>query len=152
MVTSSNNTHLLLRSKLRSEFLKRKLTLRTLDSSLKACTLLSAVAIWWITAIDRTASILESRKGRAKLSQNITSCSFSRAIWARAWHLSEPILKMTGLMPRYFPLPQPKKAIQSMLMRSTSPLRCFSWLLDYVIYLNLRFFFLLLKAEQLTQW
>ena len=57
---------------------KCALTLSTLDSSLKAWTLLSAVAIWWITAMDRTASILESRKGRDKLSQNITSCSFYR--------------------------------------------------------------------------
>ena len=85
------------------------LTLSTLDNSLKAWTLLSAVAIWWITAIERTASILESRNGKAKLSQNMTSCSFSRAIWAKAWHRSEPILKMTGLIPRYFPLPQPEE-------------------------------------------
>ena len=44
-------------------------TLRTLASSLRARTLRSVVAMWWMTAMERTASKLSSLYGSAMLSQ-----------------------------------------------------------------------------------
>ena len=48
-------------------------TLSILASSLRARTRLSVVAMWWITAMERTASKLSSLYGSAMLSQ-ISTC------------------------------------------------------------------------------
>ena len=87
-------------------------TRRTLASSLSALTLRSTVAMWCITATDKTASRLSSRKGRARLSQCKSSLSFSLANWARDLHRSDPMLNTEGLTFRYLPLPQPGKEIK----------------------------------------
>ena len=44
-------------------------TLSTLESSRSALTRRSAVAMWWMTAIDSAASTLSSRNGSDRLSQ-----------------------------------------------------------------------------------
>lgn len=52
--------------------IKRPPIRRTLANSRRALTLLSFVAKWCITAIDKTASKLSSRNGSVKLSQSKT--------------------------------------------------------------------------------
>ncbi len=62
-------TFLCLCSMAQTEMMTLPPTLRALAISLRALTLRSTVAMWWMTATDRTASRLSSRKGRHRLSQ-----------------------------------------------------------------------------------
>lgn len=91
-----------------TEMMIRPPILSTLANSLRAQILLSVVARWWTTAIDKTASRLSSLNGKHKLSNIIISLSFSLANSHSLFDLSPPMLNTEEFMLRYLPFPQPK--------------------------------------------